>query len=1500
MKKTWKQVVAVVLTIVIMTTSPGFTAFASEYPAEGDLVNIDEAQDDISSDVPEYNEYELEQSQDVVEEVTSSDSDAVSPEDASYEENAPNNDDFGNESDSNESPVEDATEDDGENNSDLGEDGTSDFYEMAEPDDELNSEDSDNSCQIVDEISQDDEIEMEPMASTVGAYDVGDGVTADFDESTGAVVLYSNNGTLAKNWLGSCEINRHLIQSIKPSESCGIIYLPADSEELFYECWNLTYLDCSKFNTSKVTDMDSMFEGCSSLTNVDLSSFNTSNVVYMGAMFKDCWRLTNLDLSGFSTSNVLYMNEMFKECSSLTSLNLSSFDTSNVYYIQYMFGGCSSLTNLELSKFDTSKVEDMSGMFAGCSSLINLNLSSFDTLNVQSMDTMFNGCTGLTNLDLSSFDTSNVESMSYMFSRCSSLTNLDLSSFDTSNVEHMSYMFSWCSSLANLDLSSFNTSNVTYMECMFYGCSSLTNLDLSGFNTSNVKEMFLLFEGCSSLTNLDLSSFNTSNVTSMQGIFSGCSSLTNLDLSGFVKSNVEDIINMFKECSSLSRLDLSNCDFDNVTKANDSFSGCDNLQLLLTPRNNQSQGIALPHPMYDSAGNEYNELPVRSDSIRLTYQANTVDISTCTITLSPTTYTYDGKAKEPSVTVKNGTNSLVENTDYTVTYDSNINAGKATVTVTGKNNFTGTKTAQFTINKATPSLTFANSSVTKKPTDAAFTNTLTKKTDGTVTFTSSNTDVATVNSSNGEVTIKSVGSTTITATAAEGKNYNAGSTSFELTIVRATSYTVTYNANGGTGTPSSQEKEENVALVLSNEIPTKRYVISYNANGGTVSPASKNISCTFLNWNTAKNGSGTSYASGGRYTGNTDITLYAQWTNPKAGTLAKPTRSGYEFMGWFTSASEGQQITDSSTVTKNITLYAHWADPYNLGDETYSFENYVDSDSHGGHCFGMSITSAGYYNSLLNIGRIGGNANTPLYSFNRTQIVKEPICYYQRIQGRYSANAIVAGGSSYLTGHYDISSDWKAAVNFVKNHNYDNTGLLQIGFRKENVGGHAINFLRYENVNGQDRLYAYDNNFPNTETYFYKDSYGRVLQAPVQSFSGSIDCIALRDVREYFRNVKDFDSTHVLYMAKDAATVQGYTYTYMEGDISDEEYVMYEIPADQDRVIIIPNRDNADFIYMDTEYSFGNITDETRGELRFASLNEGASGSDATFRIYETGSILSTPKLTKVECNISGVKLTWDKVIDAEKYRIFRKTYTASTKKWSGWAKIADTTAVQYTDKTVATGTKYKYTVRCISADGGTYTSDYDKTGKTITYVAAPTISKITNVSGGVKVEWPKTAGASKYRVFRKTGSGKWTKLADTASVNYTDKTAVNGKTYAYTVRCLNSSGKYASAYNTTGKTITYVLKPAVSSLTSPKAKQMLVKWAKNKIATGYQIQYSTNSSFTSGKKTVTVKGASNVSKTITDLKTKKNYYVRIRTYKTVEGKKYYSAWSAKKKVTIK
>ena len=185
-------------------------------------------------------------------------------------------------------------------------------------------------------------------------------------------------------------------------------------------------------------------------------------------------------------------------------------------------------------------------------------------------------------------------------------------------------------------------------------------------------------------------------------------------------------------------------------------------------------------------------------------------------------------------------------------------------------------------------------------------------------------------------------------------------------------------------------------------------------------------------------------------------------------------------------------------------------------------------------------------------------------------------------------------------------------------------------------------------------------------------------------------------------------------------------------------------------------------------------------------------------------SSLATPKISKAESVYGGVKLTWNKVNGAAKYRVY---YKGS----KGWTKMVDTTSTSYIDKDVSSGRNYTYTVRCISADGKSFTSGYDSKGTTVKYIAAPEISKLENVNGGVKISWDKVSGAAKYRVYYK-GSKGWTKMVDTTSTSYTDKDVSSGRNYTYTVRCITSDAKkFTSGYNPTGKSVKYVATPKIS-----------------------------------------------------------------------------------------
>ena len=136
------------------------------------------------------------------------------------------------------------------------------------------------------------------------------------------------------------------------------------------------------------------------------------------------------------------------------------------------------------------------------------------------------------------------------------------------------------------------------------------------------------------------------------------------------------------------------------------------------------------------------------------------------------------------------------------------------------------------------------------------------------------------------------------------------------------------------------------------------------------------------------------------------------------------------------------------------------------------------------------------------------------------------------------------------------------------------------------------------------------------------------------------------------------------------------------------------------------------------------------------------------------------------------------------------------------------------------------------------------------------------------------------------------------SSTHYTVSYA-SGRKYvgSYKVTVTFKGSKYSGSMSKT-----FVINPKATTLSSVTAasKGFTARWSKvTTQTTGYQLQYSTSSKFTSAK-TVTITSNKTTSKKITKLTAKKKYYVRVRTYKTVSGKKYYSSWSSAKAVTTK
>ena len=125
-----------------------------------------------------------------------------------------------------------------------------------------------------------------------------------------------------------------------------------------------------------------------------------------------------------------------------------------------------------------------------------------------------------------------------------------------------------------------HTGKSPYRQRLFCDFSNVTSMDLAGLDTSGTTDMGSMFINCKNLTSLDLSGFDTSNVKDMQNMFDGCSSLTSLNLKGFDTSQVKTMYAMFHGCSSLTSLDLSDFDTSNVTDMHNMFQDCSSLKSL--------------------------------------------------------------------------------------------------------------------------------------------------------------------------------------------------------------------------------------------------------------------------------------------------------------------------------------------------------------------------------------------------------------------------------------------------------------------------------------------------------------------------------------------------------------------------------------------------------------------------------------------------------------------------------------------------------------------------------------------------------------------------------------------------------------------------------------------------------------------------------------------------------------------------------------------------------
>lgn len=281
------------------------------------------------------------------------------------------------------------------------------------------------------------------------------------------------------------------------------------------------------------------------------------------------------------------------------------------------------------------------------------------------------------------------------------------------------------------------------------------------------------------------------------------------------------------------------------------------------------------------------------------------------------------------------------------------------------------------------------------------------------------------------------------------------------------------------------------------------------------------------------------------------------------------------------------------------------------------------------------------------------------------------------------------------------------------------------------------------------------------------------------------------------------------------------------------------------------------------------------------------NGNDSADYTGKQVTYLAAPTLSTLANAANGVSLKWNSISGAQKYYIYRKEGNG------GYKKIAEVKdAVSYTDKSVTSGKKYTYAVRALK---GSSMSAY--TGKSINYLAQANVSALNNKDNGIEVKWSKVSGAKGYYVYRKEGKNSYRKIATITNANttsYTDTSVKNnnGKAYTYTVRAYANNA--LAAY--TGKSVYRIATPTITSVSNSRKGEVDVDWNGVKGAKGYQIQLSSDKSFSKDTTDETwVDYADGNGITITNCEKGDSFYFRVRAYKqNGSGTKYYSAWSTK------
>ncbi len=1311
--------------------------------------------------------------------------------------------------------------------------------------------------------------------------------------------------------------------------------------QMFAYCQSLTSIDVSNFDTSNVTGLWQMFLCCSNLTSLDLSNFDTSNVINMEFLVSECYKLDELIVpAGFGENYAdifVEDGDLSEGCGAVVNLPSTEYfhwiasDGDGEVVTTVSLGKDTAVTYTRIREDISGQSGDLSWVIDGDGVLTITGEGDYELITVDNSGEEYealNWWNYREYITSAVVNVSGITSMRNMFAGCYNMVSVDLSNMDASKVTTMNHTFDGCNSLASLDVSGLDTSSLEDMNGMFRYCSSLTSIDFSSLDTSNVYDTGELFQDCTSLATITVGAYFASNCGGAEIPYVyGCEWVTE-EGDAAVRIGSDDTVRTYTRTGE-PKDTMSGCEWwvDYSVSTDGPISGDGTWTYLFTIMSGYGNTAGFVVELSDADDNYYIDTSSLGDAWTFNGLDNGNSIYDFAISGSPCDYHevwwMSDQVQYAVEIVRNGS-------EFTMNYYE-ICDGQATcfmcfdMTDT-EGLFSGDLTARFMAHMGYYGVEFVDSSVSDmgysvvnyyKMTDSVIGTAgdlnWVLGTDGTLIISGSG-NYVTFNEEYGNVEdtyaswrdysslIKKVivnvtdisfidsmfaglyNMTEIDLSGLDTSNVESmtnvfnGCSSLETIDVSGLDTSKSYSMEGMFAYCTSLKSIDLSSWETSGlhwidhmfdgcssltELDLRSLNVSdeVDAEGiiyGCDSLTLLKVPASFGYWKTGSSeetGSGVATGSAKTEDENEETVVIVDGLASSASTwtaIGLPSVDGYYWAN-----------ANAETVTE--------IDP-NLDSEMWYFR-YADGETAEKNYMGVAqdISKATITLSTTTY-TYDGKAKTPAVS--SVVYDGETLAEGTDYTISYSNNTNAGTAMVIITGIGDFEGSTATATFTISKASQTVTA---------SAASSSITYGKTTTITASttgDGAISYSSSDTSVATV---SSSGKVTAKGAGTATITVTAAATNNYSKATKTVKI-----TVTRASQTLSVSSSSLTLEVGKTSTPTV------SGAKTTLSYKSSDTS----VATVSSSGKITAKKVGTV---TITVTAAQTSAYSKATKTITVKVKPAsttVTSVTNTTSGVKITWDKVTGATGYYVYRSTSKNGT--YTQIAKITSGSTVTYTNKSsgtnkVTSGKTYYYKVSAYASTGTATKSS----AKGVKYLTAGKISSLTNTSSGITVKWSKVSGASGYYVYRKTSSGSYQKVTtikSASTVSYTDTgvKSKNGTTYTYKV--VPYSGSYTGSF-TAVKTVRMTA-VSISSLKNSSSKKMTVKWSKNSKSSGYEIQYSTSKSFSSTKK-VTVSGASSSSRVIGSLTKNKTYYVRIRTYKTVSGTKYYSAWSSTKSVKI-